>query len=202
MRKAMIPLLLSTGLITGCANEFDPIEHATGESESEEQTEQVKDQDAESSSYSFWPVEPQLPMKEVEVSLINDGDTLTLSEETAFNSDGRVRFTGIDTPEMNYDTKEEPEPFAIEATDYTENMIHSRSLYVEYNPEHLEDMYERTLGYVWIDIEEDGVLVMLNALLVEQGLATVMAIEPNTTYAHVFESLEIEARQNQVGLWK
>ena len=58
------------------------------------------------------------------------------------------------------------------------------------------DKYDRLLRYVWLDIPDDVYdksevkEKMLNAILVEDGIAEVATYEPDTTYADLFEELE------------
>jgi micrococcal nuclease len=59
------------------------------------------------------------------------------------------------------------------------------------------DQYGRTLSYVYL---EDGTFI--NAELVKNGYAMIMTVPPNVKYADLFLELQIEARENNRGLWK
>lgn len=58
------------------------------------------------------------------------------------------------------------------------------------------DRYRRLLAYVYL---EDGTFV--NAWLVREGFAQVMAIPPNVKYQDLFLKLQREAREENRGLW-
>ncbi|HCH44174.1 MAG TPA: nuclease, partial [Algoriphagus sp.] len=58
------------------------------------------------------------------------------------------------------------------------------------------DRYQRTLAYVYL---EDG--RFFNALLVQEGYATVATFPPNVKYESLFIKLQREARTKGKGLW-
>lgn len=150
------------------------------------------DESEEQSSYQFWPTKPTHLLTEVYLKRVVDGDTIIVSDQE--NDEFRVRLIGIDTPEMNYNSEEKPEPYAEEATRYVEEILTDRPIFIEIEPDHDIDRYGRTLAYVWVDFPEENELRMLNAILLNEGLAAVMTIEPNTLYAHIFEEIEIRAK--------
>ncbi len=43
---------------------------------------------------------------------------------------------------------------------------------------------------------------MINALLLENGYARVLIVEPNSQHATLFYSLEDQAKASQIGLWR
>ena len=59
-----------------------------------------------------------------------------------------------------------------------------------------KDRYDRLLRYVWLDVPDDVYSKseikekMLNAILVEKGIAEAVEYEPDTAYADLFEELE------------
>ena len=59
-------------------------------------------------------------------------------------------------------------------------------VYLEYDEAQF-DQYERTLAYVWIDI--DGTYVMVNEILLATDYAEPVYIKPNLRYADTFRTL-------------
>ena len=60
------------------------------------------------------------------------------------------------------------------------------------------DRYDRVLAYVYL---EDG-KTMLNELLLEEGHAAVMTVQPNSRYADNFYELQRTAREKKKGIWR
>lgn len=95
-----------------------------------------------------------------------DGDTAVLE------GGARVRFLGIDAPEMASDGRP-AEPFAQQSKDYVVGLIQGKTVRLEYDRERY-DRYGRLLAYLYLP---DGALV--NLLVVRQGLARVYSQAPN-----------------------
>jgi endonuclease YncB( thermonuclease family) len=109
-----------------------------------------------SSSGGVSPVYSQLPSgaEEHPVRNVYDGDTLTLKDER------RVRFLGVDTPELK-----EKQPFAQEAKDYTKTRC-SDSIFLVIED---KDHYDRLLA--WVYVKADGGYLCVNEGLVHEGFA-------------------------------
>jgi micrococcal nuclease len=121
------------------------------------------------------------------VTYIYDGDTVKL------DNGERVRYLGIDTPEMNY--KNPPaEYFAEEAKQFNADLVNGKIVRLEFDAQR-RDKYDRLLAYVYMD----GVFV--NAKLIEGGYAKVYIIPPNEKYADEFLNLQQKARQQRKGIW-
>lgn len=103
----------------------------------------------------------------------------------------KVRYLGIDTPEL-YPT---PQPWAREAHRYNEELVEGKEVRLEYD-EVVRDKYGRLLAYVWVGKE------MVNADLVERGLAYIFVIPPNERYARVLAEAQRRAMKLGVGLWR
>jgi len=114
-----------------------------------------------------------------------DGDTIII--------DGgyRVRYIGIDTPEIYPET----EAFGIEAWQANCELVEGKEVRLEKDVSET-DKYGRLLRYVYVD---DDVLV--NAELVKQGLAQAKAYPPDTKYQDYLEEVEAEARGAGRGMW-
>ena len=110
----------------------------------------------------------------------------------------RVRYIGMNTPEVHHPTKGE-EPGGREAAELNRQLIAGK--WVQLEPDvQLRDRYGRMLAYVWLP-QRDGSRVMVNAELLRLGYAQVMTFPPNVKYAESFLKLQREAREARRGLW-
>jgi len=103
-----------------------------------------------------------LPANAIKASVRNvyDGDTLTLVDGR------RVRFLGIDTPELD-----PPQAFGPEAKAYTKELCHKQDVYLDVQKG--TDKYGRLLAFVWVSHGTNGHYLNVNEGLVAQGLASV-----------------------------
>ena len=135
-------------------------------------------------------------MDEVTLVRVVDGDTLVVRFDTG--EDEKVRLIGVNTPESvapdTYRTKNTKEGKA--ASDYVKAMLEDTdTLYLQTDTSD-KDRYDRLLRYVWLDVPDDVYdkeeikAKMLNAILVEDGIAEAIEYEPDTEYSDVFEELE------------
>ena len=135
-------------------------------------------------------------LEEVTLVRVVDGDTLVVHFDTG--EDEKVRLIGINTPESvapnSYRTKNTKE--GEEASKYVKTMLEDVDTVYLQSDTSDRDKYDRLLRYVWLDIPDDVYdkseikEKMLNAILVEDGIAEVATYEPDTTYADLFEELE------------
>lgn len=122
-----------------------------------------------------------------------DGDTIVVDidgEET------KVRMIGVDTPESVHADENKNSESGITASQYTKNLLTGQSVYLEYDID-VEDDYGRSLAYVYLD---DGT-TMVNSLLLQEGMAQTMTIQPNSKYADLFANYQKTAREEQKGFW-
>jgi len=124
------------------------------------------------------------PADTVKVVEVIDGDTTTI--EGGY----RVRYIGIDTPEV-YPVAED---FGIEAWEANRDLVEGKEVRLERDVSET-DRYGRLLRYVYVD----GIFV--NAELLRLGLAEAKAYPPDTKYQDYFEELEAEAREAERGMW-
>ena len=135
-------------------------------------------------------------LEEVTLVRVVDGDTLVVRFDTG--EDEKVRLIGINTPESvapdTYRTKNTKEGEA--ASDYVKDLLSDTdTLYLQTDTSD-KDRYDRLLRYVWLDVPDDVYSKseikekMLNAILVEKGIAEAVEYEPDTEYSDVFEELE------------
>ena len=138
--------------------------------------------------YRFMSSERSLPPERYAyVERVVDGDTVVLA-----GSD-RVRYIGIDTPELNHPHKGR-EPFAQEAADLNRRLVEGKMVRLVFDVEK-RDKYGRMLAYVW----QDGIFV--NEELVREGLARTYSFPPNTRYENELEGAERAAMTAGKGVW-
>lgn len=124
------------------------------------------------------------PPESARVTRVIDGDTI------AIEGGYRVRYIGIDTPEIHPET----EAFGIEAWQANRQLVEGKLVRLERDISET-DKYNRLLRYVYVDD------TMVNAELVRQGLAQVKAYPPDTKYQDYLEALEAEAKSEGRGIW-
>lgn len=128
----------------------------------------------------------------VKVNRVIDGDTFEIINR---GQKERVRLIGMDTPE-SVKPGEKAEPWGVEAGRYTKNLIENRMVRLEFDVQK-QDRYGRLLAYVYL---EDGTL--LNARLLEEGLAVVFTVPPNVKMADNFLEIQRQARAGKKGIWQ
>lgn len=127
-----------------------------------------------------------------------DGDTFDVDVD---GEQMRIRLIGIDTPEsVNPDTALNT-PEGEEASAHTKELLaqYNNFVYLEWGEDTKMDKYGRTLAYAYVT--DGNVITMLNRILVEQGYARVMTVEPDTRYAADFEREEKTAQKAEAGFW-
>lgn len=123
------------------------------------------------------------------VKYVVDGDTLVLSDNR------KVRFIGINTPELErYPVK--PEVFALQAKRYLESVLRdSKKIYLSFGAQS-QDRYGRLLAHIFLDNGRN-----VNAMLLEQGLASVIAIPPNVKLLRCYLHIERLAQKKRKNIW-
>ena len=138
-------------------------------------------------------VYPSLPAgaEKAQVRNVYDGDTLTLVDER------RVRFLGIDTPELK-----EKQPFAEEAKAYTKDLCHKQEIWISYEAGHeKQDHYGRLLCFVWV--KQGSGYLCVNEGIVQAGLANAYIPNKDSKLHNwdKFLALQNQARASKKGLW-
>lgn len=124
------------------------------------------------------------------VSRVIDGDTIELSDGN------RVRYIGIDTPEMNYEKgNDKQECFAQEALRRNKELVENQYVRLEKDISDT-DTYERLLRYVYT--KEN---VFINEVLVRDGYAEAKNYPPDSTFSKYFRELEKDAKDKELGMW-
>jgi len=134
----------------------------------------------------------------VELLKVVDGDTLIVSLDGCRSY---IRLIGINTPEsvapdeyLNATGKENTEE-GKDASAFTKTiLLDTKYVYLEFDKSEY-DPYSRILAYVWLNQDKTNISEnMLNAVILKNGQAEVMTIEPNVKYREEFERLEDDGR--------
>ncbi len=123
-----------------------------------------------------------IPAEKAFVIRIIDGDTIEI--ETG----ERIRLLGINTPERG-------QKCYNEAKKRLEELIKNKEVRLE-TDENTKDQYGRLLRYIFLNNKN------INIKLVEEGLATVFIISPNTKYEKELEEAENTAQKQQGCIWE
>lgn len=149
-------------------------------------------------SLSSLDVTPTIPFatKSAEFAVVKrviDGDTIELT-------DGRkVRYIGIDTPELHHPTKK-VQCFAREAMEKNKELVEGKTIEMKKDVSNT-DIYKRLLRYVWIPATNSAQIVFVNEYLVKEGYAYAATFPPDVANASLFQKAAASARVQNKGLW-
>ena len=127
-----------------------------------------------------------------DVVRVVDGDTAVININ---GEEKRCRFIGIDTPESVHPDAQRNIEEGKAASDYTKELLSGQQVYLEYDLAP-QDQYGRELVYLYL---KDG--QMIQEILLKNGLAVTMTIQPNSKYASYFAAIQAEAREIGAGFW-
>ena len=123
---------------------------------------------------------------ECDLERVVDGDTIIVHDPDGNRL--RVRLTGINAPESVHEDESKNTEEGRQASQFMKELLADVDVvYLEYDEAQF-DQYERTLAYVWIDI--DGDFVMVNEIMLATDYAEPVYIKPNLRYADVFRQYE------------
>jgi endonuclease YncB( thermonuclease family) len=124
------------------------------------------------------------------VTRVYDGDTI---EALVAGRTEKIRYIGIDTPEMD-----DPRPavleMAREAARANRALVGGRRVRLELDIQE-RDRYGRLLAYVWLGD------TLVNEWLVQEGYAAASSFPPNLRYQDRLDATGREARQAERRLW-
>ena len=132
--------------------------------------------------------EPASTTVQAQVTHVIDGDTI---EVTINGQSYRVRYIGVDTPEVYPDE----EPYGKEASDKNRELVEGKIVTLEKDVSET-DQYGRLLRYIYVDD------LFVNAELVRLGYAKAVTYLPDVKYQGIFLELEEGAREDGRGMWK
>lgn len=124
----------------------------------------------------------------VSLKRVIDGDTLELQSGQV------IRLLGINTPEVQSRYRD-GEAGGEQAKQWLKEMLSQPELFIEYDQQQ-RDKYDRALAHCFLP---DG--RYLNAMLIEQGLASLTLIPPNLRYSDQLIAAQNKAEQNKTGIW-
>lgn len=130
-------------------------------------------------------------LRKAQVVRVVDGDTIIVNLN---GKNERVRLILVDTPEINSQSKENPQAYAIEAKEFLTNLVNGKTVELERDVEE-KDRYNRYLFYVYVDgksVQEE---------LIRHGYARVAKFPPNVKYYARYRQLEEQAKRNQLRIW-
>jgi endonuclease YncB( thermonuclease family) len=130
---------------------------------------------------------PPYDERKARVIAVVDGDTISVLISEFYER--RVRYIGIDAPEMRRDC------FGPEATAANRRLVLGKVVALERDVSDT-DRFGRLLRYVYLPTGE-----MVNEVLVREGYALARSFPPDTKYRARFEAAERQARQANAGLW-
>lgn len=121
------------------------------------------------------------------VTKVIDGDTIEIE------GGQRVRYIGVDTPEtVHPDIK--TECLGAAASAKNKELVEGKHVHLEKDVSET-DKYGRLLRYVYINN------LFVNDYMVREGFANASSYPPDIKYQDQFTSAEVEARENNRGLW-
>ena len=135
-------------------------------------------------------------MQDATLVRVVDGDTVRV---IVGGVEERVRYIGMDTPELNTTSPATPDPYAEAATDANAQLLAGGRLVLEKDVSE-RDQYGRLLRNVWL--ERDGAWTFVNLALVAEGYAQVSTYPPDVKYVDALLAAQRTAREGQRGLWE
>lgn len=141
------------------------------------------------------PERPTGPTQDAALVRVVDGDTIRVM---VGGVEERVRYIGIDTPELNTTSPATPDPYAEAATQANARLLAGGRLVLEKDVTE-RDQFGRLLRDVWV--ERDGAWTLVNLALVAEGYAQVSTYPPDVTYVNVLLAAQRAAREAGRGLW-
>lgn len=144
-----------------------------------------------------------------------DGDTVDIRFKNG--DEERVRLILVDAPESKGKYEKNPQPYALDASAFTKELLLDRKVLIEKGIEE-RDKYGRLLAFIWLDqvvenrevaTKDDEVIILgekigrvtINELLLREGFARVAIFPPNTQYVDEFEAVQKIAKENKKGVW-
>lgn len=119
-----------------------------------------------------------------------DGDSILVRIDNRIEE---VRYIGVDAPEIIVPRKDF-QCLGIEAATFNSSLVLGKTVTLtkEFSE---QDRIGRLLRHVFVDGD------MIQKLLLARGLAKVMSIEPDISYASAFLNLQSQAQKNHTGIW-
>ncbi|UTH13609.1 thermonuclease family protein [Macrococcus equipercicus] len=120
-----------------------------------------------------------------------DGDTLSIKQHGRKKT---IRLLLVDTPESKKPNTP-VQPYSLEAAKYTESLVSTCPLSIEYDTKGRYDRYKRELVYLYCGD------TMVNEQLVRKGYARVGYIYQQKDHLKELEDAQRYAKQHQLNIW-
>lgn len=127
------------------------------------------------------------------VDYVVDGDTIYA---TTSQGSEKIRFIGVNTPEMGYGDAEQ-ECYGPEAMAFTAERLQGGEVWLTFDKDCL-DPYDRTLAYLFVGTRDED---FLQRSLLRGGYAEVMIYEPNDAFEDLFRDDLADAQHEGAGMW-
>jgi micrococcal nuclease len=139
----------------------------------------------------------------VKLVRVVDGDTLVINRA---NKTEYVRLIGIDAPESVHPDPSRNTEDGKRSSQYLKDLLKNINVLYLVKDVSETDKYGRLLRYVWlskphVDDEAQIRKNMVNAIILLNGYAVNVTIQPDINYARLFLGFVREARNNHTGLW-
>ena len=141
------------------------------------------------------PEAPTGPTEDATLVRVVDGDTI---RAIVGGVEYRIRYIGMNTPELNEASAATPEPFAELATQANARLLGGGRLVLERDVSQA-DRYGRLLRDIWV--EAAGQWTLVNLAMVDEGYAQVSTFPPDVKYVDALLAAERAARAAGRGLW-
>lgn len=141
------------------------------------------------------PGRPTGPTQDATLVRVVDGDTIRV---LVGGVEERVRYIGIDTPELNPSSPATPDPYGAAATDANARLLAGGRLVLETDVSE-RDRHGRLLRDIWV--EDAGAWTLVNLALVAEGYAQVSTYPPDVKYVDALLVAQRAARAERHGLW-
>ena len=125
--------------------------------------------------------------KQSVVKEVHDGDTILIENKS--NERRKIRLLGIDAFEL------EQAPYGKAAKEFLTMLVLGKNVCIETDIQK-EDIYKRTLGYVFIGKK------LVNEDILKNGQAILSDFPPNVKYIQRLKAAQIYGRQNMLGIWE
>ena len=122
-------------------------------------------------------------------SNIYDGDTIEMK------SGEKIRYLGINSPEVAHKRGERDQPYGQEATRANSRMVGNRTVQLKLDGE-TRGRYGRTLAYVFSGNR------FVNAELLKLGMAKYYSPGGDIRYTRLFKACQYLAQEKKLGIWK
>ncbi|WP_414042214.1 thermonuclease family protein [Macrococcus animalis] len=132
-----------------------------------------------------------MPKLKAEFDHAIDGDTIAIKVN---NRRKTVRLLLVDTPESKKPNTP-VQPYAIEAARYTESLVKTCDMTIQYDTKGKKDRYGRDLVYLYCGD------TMINESLVKQGYARVGYVYQQKDYLDKLLAAEKKAKQQGLKIW-